>query len=55
MDNGSGRKCTGTRREFLWEMGAGFGGPAVSGGHVFWLDRDETVGDTLRVFDLASG
>jgi outer membrane protein assembly factor BamB len=41
----------------LWTvpMGAGFGGPAVSGGNVYVLDRDETVGDTLRVFDLASG
>jgi outer membrane protein assembly factor BamB len=41
----------------LWTvpMGAGFGGPAVSGGHVYLLDRDEKVGDTLRVFDLATG
>ena len=41
----------------LWTvpMGAGFGGPAVSGGNVYVLDRDENVGDTLRVLDLASG
>ena len=41
----------------LWSvpMGAGFGGPAVSGGNVYLLDRDEKVGDTLRVLDLASG
>ncbi len=41
----------------LWTvpMAAGFGGPAVSGGNVYVLDRDENVGDTLRVFDLASG
>ena len=41
----------------LWTvpMGAGFGGPAVSGGHVYVLDRDEKVGDTLRVLDLATG
>jgi outer membrane protein assembly factor BamB len=41
----------------LWTVpvGAGFGGPAVSGGNVYLLDRDEKVGDTLRVFDLASG
>ena len=41
----------------LWTvpMAAGFGGPAVSGGNVFVLDRDEKVGDTLRVLDLASG
>jgi outer membrane protein assembly factor BamB len=41
----------------LWTvpLGAGFGGPAVSGGNVYLLDRDEAVGDKLRVFDLASG
>ncbi len=41
----------------LWTvpMGAGFGGPAVSGGRVYVLDRDETVGDTLRVLDVATG
>jgi len=41
----------------LWSvpMGAGFGGPAVSGGNVYLLDRDEKIGDTLRVLDLASG
>jgi outer membrane protein assembly factor BamB len=36
-------------------MGAGFGGPAVKDGKVYLLDRDEKVGDTLRVFDLATG
>ena len=41
----------------LWTvpMAAGFGGPAVSGGNVYLLDRDEKVGDTLRVLDLANG
>ena len=41
----------------LWTvpMGAGFGGPAVSGGNVYLLDRDEKVGDRLRVLELASG
>lgn len=41
----------------LWTVpvGVGFGGPAVSGGNVYLLDRDEKVGDTLRVLDLASG
>ncbi len=33
----------------------GFGGPAISGGKVYLLDRDEQVGDTLRVFDLSNG
>ena len=41
----------------LWTVpvGAGFGGAAVSGGNVYLLDRDEKVGDTLRVLELASG
>ena len=41
----------------LWTtpVGAGFGGPAVSGGNVYVLDRDEKVGDKLRVFELSSG
>ena len=41
----------------LWTapVSPGFGGPAVSDGKVYLLDRDEQVGDTLRVFDLASG
>lgn len=41
----------------LWSvpLNAGFGGPAVSGGNVYLLDRDEAAGDKLRVLDLASG
>jgi outer membrane protein assembly factor BamB len=41
----------------LWTapVGVGFGGPAVSGGKVYLLDRDEKVGDTLKVLDLANG
>ncbi len=41
----------------LWTLplNAGFGGPAVSDGKVYLLDRDESVGDKLRVLDLASG
>ena len=41
----------------LWSaaVGVGFGGPAVSGGKVYLLDRDEKVGDTLRVFDFSTG
>jgi outer membrane protein assembly factor BamB len=41
----------------LWTipLGVGFGGPAVSGGKVYLLDRDEKVGDTLRVLDLLTG
>ena len=36
-------------------LGPGFGGPAVSQGKVYLLDRDEKVGDTLRVYDFATG
>ena len=41
----------------LWTapVGLGFGGPAVSDGKVYLLDRDEKVGDKLRVLDLSSG
>jgi outer membrane protein assembly factor BamB len=41
----------------LWTLpvAVGFGGPAIAGGKVYLLDRDEKVGDTLRVLDLASG
>jgi outer membrane protein assembly factor BamB len=41
----------------LWTtpVGAGFGGAAVKDGQVYILDRNEEVGDTLRVFDLSSG
>lgn len=41
----------------LWTapVGIGYGGPAVSGGQVYLLDRDDTVGDRLRCLDLANG
>jgi outer membrane protein assembly factor BamB len=41
----------------LWtaRVNAGFGGPAVAVGKVYLLDRDEKVGDALRVLDLATG
>jgi outer membrane protein assembly factor BamB len=41
----------------LWTapLGPGFGSPAVSAGKVYMLDRDDKVGDTLRVYDLSSG
>jgi len=41
----------------LWTapMSVGLGGPAVSDGKVYLLDRDEKVGDRLRVLDLSSG
>jgi outer membrane protein assembly factor BamB len=41
----------------LWTtpVGIGYGGPAVSGGKVYLLDRDEKVGDRLRCLDLSTG
>jgi outer membrane protein assembly factor BamB len=41
----------------LWTVpvGIGYGGPAVSAGKVYLLDRDDKVGDNLRCFDLSSG
>ena len=41
----------------LWTaaVGIGYGGPAVSAGKVYLLDRDDTVGDKLRCLDLATG
>jgi outer membrane protein assembly factor BamB len=41
----------------LWTaaIGIGYGGPAVSGGKVYLLDRDDNTGDILRCFDLSNG
>jgi outer membrane protein assembly factor BamB len=41
----------------LWTVpvGAGYGGPVVSGGKVYMLDRDDTAGDRLRCLDFATG
>jgi outer membrane protein assembly factor BamB len=41
----------------LWTVpiGVGYGAPAIVGGKVYLLDRDEKVGDNLRCFDLANG
>jgi outer membrane protein assembly factor BamB len=43
--------------KLLWtvNVGPGFGGAAISGGRAYLLDRDEKVGDKLRVFDVATG
>ena len=43
--------------KILWTapVGVGYGGPAVSAGKVYLLDRDDKVGDSLKSFDLASG
>jgi outer membrane protein assembly factor BamB len=41
----------------LWTVpvGIGYGGPVVSGGKVYLLDRDDAVGDKLRCLDFATG
>ena len=41
----------------LWTapVGIGYGSPAISGGRVYLLDRDDKVGDTLRCLDLSNG
>jgi len=41
----------------LWTspVGIGYGGPVVSGGKVYLLDRDDKVGDNLRCLDFSSG
>jgi outer membrane protein assembly factor BamB len=41
----------------LWtaSLGIGYGGPAVSDGKVYLLDRDDTVGDKLRCLDFSNG
>jgi outer membrane protein assembly factor BamB len=41
----------------LWTapVNIGYGGPVVSGGKVYLLDRDDKVGDNLRCLDLSSG
>ena len=36
-------------------VGRGFGGPAVKGGKVYLLDRDDKVGDKLRCLELSNG
>ena len=36
-------------------VGIGYGGPVVSGGKVYLLDRDDTVGDNLRCLDFSNG
>jgi len=43
--------------EVLWTipMGEGFGGPAVSEGTIYVLDRRGEEGDTLRALDLMTG
>lgn len=46
-----------TGPEVLWtkEVGLGNGGPIVKEGRVYFLDRDDAVGDNMRCFDLNTG
>ncbi|MFO7573745.1 MAG: PQQ-binding-like beta-propeller repeat protein [Bacteroidales bacterium] len=43
--------------EVLWSVniGIGFGGPVIKDGKAYLLDRDNTVGDKMRCFDLSTG
>ena len=43
--------------EVLWSVnvGIGYGGPVVKDNKVYLLDRDDSTGDILRCFDLATG
>jgi outer membrane protein assembly factor BamB len=43
--------------EVLWTapVGKGFGGPVVKDGMVYFLDRDDKVGDNLRCLDFSNG
>jgi outer membrane protein assembly factor BamB len=45
----------GPKVEWTVTLGRGFGGPVVSAGKVYLLDRDDKVGDNLRCFDLSNG
>jgi outer membrane protein assembly factor BamB len=37
------------------DLGIGYGGPVVQDGKIYLLDRDNTVGDKMRCFDLNNG
>jgi outer membrane protein assembly factor BamB len=43
--------------EVLWtkEVGLGNGGPIVKDGRIYFLDRNDSIGDNMRCFDLATG
>ena len=43
--------------EVLWTVpvGRGYGGPVIKDGKVYFLDRDDEVGESVRCFDLFNG
>jgi outer membrane protein assembly factor BamB len=43
--------------EVLWtvDLGIGFGGSVVKDGKVYLLDRDDSIGDNMRCFNLTDG
>jgi len=47
--------ATGPKVVWTANIGIGYGGPVVKGGKVYFLDRDDKVGDKLRCFALATG
>lgn len=46
-----------TGPEILWtvEVGLGNGGPIVKDGRIYFLDRNDSIGDMMRCFDLNTG
>lgn len=46
-----------TGPEVLWsvDIGKGYGGPVIKDEKVYFLDRDDEVGDVMRCFDLNNG
>jgi outer membrane protein assembly factor BamB len=43
--------------QVLWtaNIGNGYGGPVVKDGKVYLLDRNDSIGDIIRIFDLTTG
>jgi outer membrane protein assembly factor BamB len=43
--------------EVLWSVpvGIGYGGPVVKDGNIYLLDRNDSIGDIMRCFELATG
>jgi len=46
-----------TGPEVLWttNVGPGYGGPVITDGKVYLLDRDDKTGDMMRCFDFSTG
>jgi len=57
LQKGILRSWPGSGPEVLWTVGIGpgYGGPVIKDGKVYFLDRDDSTGDKMRCFDLATG